>query len=231
MHHSTVSARTGPGGGGGTNMMSYLLNGAGSAIKPSVSFVSMARKDYKQHHYTDEQDGPSSLQIIGNEHSRKDERGGADNWYEIERSTHCNEIPAKTACLDDVKKMLYTDYRDNAADMAKTLLTMPSAKRAEVRIAKEKLEEFAKFKENHKYVGRRERVIKNGWRHGITGLDNADSENTSIFYQDSKKRKDLVQSEKDRMNTGRLQKLKISFGTSSQVPVSSETYKRTRSLL
>ena len=60
-HQSTVSARKGSGGGGGSNMMSYLMNGAGGSIKPSVSFVSMSRKEYKQHHYTDEQDGPSSM--------------------------------------------------------------------------------------------------------------------------------------------------------------------------
>lgn len=53
-HQSTVSARGGSGGGGGSNMMSYLMNGAGGSIKPSVSFVSMSRKEYKQHHYTDE---------------------------------------------------------------------------------------------------------------------------------------------------------------------------------
>jgi len=32
------------------------------------------------------------------------------------------------------------------------------------------------------FVGRRDRAIKVGWRHGITGIENADSENTSIFY-------------------------------------------------
>ena len=87
-HQSTVSARTGPGGGGGTNMMSYLLNGAGSAIKPSVSFVSMGRADYKQHIYTDIQDGPSPLQLLGNEPSAKDKAGGADNHFEVERKAH-----------------------------------------------------------------------------------------------------------------------------------------------
>jgi len=38
-------------------------------------------------------------------------------------------------------------------------------------------------------MGRRERTIKGGWRHGITGIDNADSMNTSIFYQESKAQK------------------------------------------
>lgn len=231
-------------------MMSYLLNGAGSAIKPSVSFVSMSRRDYKQHIYTDEYDGPSSLQIIGNEQSQKDKAGGADNLYEVERNVHSNEIPVKTHVLDDVKKMLYTNYAEPGAD-TKTLLSMPAAKRAEIKIAKDKLEEFAHFKEKHKFLGRRERVIKSGWRHGVTGLDNADSENTSYFYRETKDKNDFTQSEKDKLNNSRLQsklpnkilflftiilfiyylELKITFGTSSQTPVGTDTYKRTRSLL
>ena len=98
--------------------------------------------------------------------------------------------------------MLYTNY---AEDGSKKLLASPGQKRAEIRIAKEKLEEFAHFKEKHKFLGRRERVIKSGWRHGVTGLDNADSENTSMFYKESKKEKDFYQSEKDKINNNRLQ--------------------------
>ena len=57
----TVSARAGPGGGGGSSMMNYLMSGTTNSIKPSVSFISMGRKDYKQIKYTDEIDGPSPM--------------------------------------------------------------------------------------------------------------------------------------------------------------------------
>jgi len=80
-------------------------------------------------------------------------------------------------------------------------------------------------------MGRRERTIKGGWRHGITGIDNADSSNTSVFYQDIKALKANAQSERDIINNKRLQSLKIQFGTSSQMPISSEDHKRTKSLL
>ena len=80
--------------------------------------------------------------------------------------------------------MLYTNYAEPTAEMSKTLLSMPGTKRNEIKQAKNRLEEFAKFKEQHKFLGRRERVIKSGWRHGITGMDNADSENTSVFFKD-----------------------------------------------
>lgn len=50
---NVYSARPGPGGGGGSQMVNFLISGTSSQIKPSVSFLSMARKDYKQHKYTD----------------------------------------------------------------------------------------------------------------------------------------------------------------------------------
>ena len=73
MTGSTVSARNaGPGGGGGSNMLNYLLSATTNTIKPSVSFVAMGRKDYKQNIYTEANDGPSSLQVLGNEKAFKD---------------------------------------------------------------------------------------------------------------------------------------------------------------
>jgi hypothetical protein len=52
--------------------------------------------------------------------------------------------------------------------------------------------QYHEFKQGHALIGRRERAIKSGWRHGITGIDNADSENTSVFYQQQKKLKDEI---------------------------------------
>lgn len=65
------------------------------------------------------------------------------------------------------------------------------------------------------FLGRRERLFKGGWRHGITGIDNADSPSTSIFYLNQNKLKQFKESEKHIINEKRLEKLKIFFGTSS----------------
>ena len=60
--NNTISGgRPGPGGGGGSNMLSYLMSGTTNSIKPSVSFISMSRGEYKQTKYYDENDGPSPL--------------------------------------------------------------------------------------------------------------------------------------------------------------------------
>lgn len=101
-------------------------------------------------------------------------------------------------------------------------MASPKAKRQEIKDIKRKLDQYHQFKQTHVTMGRRERAIKGGWRHGITGIDNADSENTSVFFQEQKKLKDSKMSEKMILNNKRLEDLKIQFGTSSQMPVSSD---------
>ena len=54
--------------------------------------------------------------------------------------------------------------------------------RDEIRDIKNNLDEYREFKKNHMFLGRRERNIKAGWRHGITGVENADSENCSVYF-------------------------------------------------
>ena len=79
-------------------------------------------------------------------------------------------------------------------------------------------------------MGQRERTLKGGWRHGITGVENATSENCSVFYKDKKVDKDFWQKEKDTINKKRLDRIATCFGTSAQMSISSEKFKRTTSL-
>lgn len=51
--------------------MSYLSANSNS-IRPSISFISMNRGEYKQTKYTDENNGPSPMQLLGNEKAFKD---------------------------------------------------------------------------------------------------------------------------------------------------------------
>ena len=84
---NTLGSRAGPGGGGGSNMLSYLMSGTTNSIKPSVSFISMSRDEYKQIKYYDENDGPSPLQILGNEKTIKD-KTLQPTLFENERNNH-----------------------------------------------------------------------------------------------------------------------------------------------
>ena len=53
-------------------------------------------------------------------------------------------------------------------------------------------------------MGKRERTLKGGWRHGITGIENSDAQAPSVFYSGVKQAKDRIQSQKDALNNNRL---------------------------
>ena len=67
----------------------------------------------------------------------------------------------------------------------------PSKRREEVAAIKNKLADYQEFKKTQMDLGRRDRIIKGAWRHGITGVDNADSANSSVFFKDLKSQKDF----------------------------------------
>ena len=125
--------------------------------------------------------------------------------------------------LQEAREMLYGKNSGELVD--------PKVRRHEIKLIREKLDEYNQFKGQQVMLGHRDRQIRGGWRHGITGIDNADSEYTSVFYRDNKARNDFVQSERAKINSKRLDTLRLGFGTSSQMPVGSESIKRTRSLL
>jgi hypothetical protein len=78
-------------------------------------------------------------------------------------------------------------YRNDAS-----VICGPKLKRDEIKEIKQRLDQYHDFKQNHVQMGRRERTIKGGWRHGIMGIENADSDNTSVFFQEQKKLKDQL---------------------------------------
>jgi hypothetical protein len=51
----------------------------------------------------------------------------------------------------------------------------PKERRQEIFNIKDNLDKYKQFKLNHIKLGHRERSIKAGWRHGVTGIENADS--------------------------------------------------------
>ena len=101
--------------------------------------------------------------------------------------------------------MLYTDYSDHGNELTKKLLKTPLEKREEVKDAKKKLQEYQDFKQKHIFLGQRERTIKGGWKHGITGIENADSEHISVFYKEQRDGKSSKQAHADGINAVRYQ--------------------------
>jgi len=52
-------------------------------------------------------------------------------------------------------------------------LISPKEKRDEIKQIRKLMDEYQDYKQDHNFLSRRERQIKNGWRHGITGLFDA----------------------------------------------------------
>jgi len=49
---------------------------------------------------------------------------------------------------------------------------------------RDKLKEYKAFKTEHMFLSKRDRLMKTAWKHGITGVDDADSKTTQCFYTD-----------------------------------------------
>ena len=89
------------------------------------------------------------------------------------------------------------------------------------------MDEYHDYKEDHIYLSRRERQIKNGWRHGITGL--FDARQNDVFYKDNNESRNLREDKSKTLNAKRLQDIQQCFGTSGQIAVGSPDFKRTTS--
>jgi hypothetical protein len=61
-------------------------------------------------------------------------------------------------------------------------LRHPTENRKEIFEAKEQLKIYKAFKNEHKQLGRRDRIMRTSWRHGVVGVDDADSSITQCFY-------------------------------------------------
>lgn len=62
----------------------------------------------------------------------------------------------------------------------------PKEARAEVQEIAKQLKEYQEFKKTHGLITKRDRIMRTGWRHGVVGVDDADEENTQVFYKDAR---------------------------------------------
>jgi hypothetical protein len=97
-------------------------------------------------------------------------------FYESERDHHIQAINKKVADLKDAQAKLMVDSGE---------VRVPRERRQELNDIKTKLHEFNQLKTQQIFFGKRDRIIKAGWRHGVFGVDDADSNQTSVFYKDS----------------------------------------------
>ncbi len=50
--------------------------------------------------------------------------------------------------------------------------------------AKEQLKLYKNFKETHRHLVKRDRLVKSNWKHGILGVEDADAPSPGIFYKE-----------------------------------------------
>lgn len=72
--------------------------------------------------------------------------------------------------------------------------------------------------------------MRTAWKHGVLGLDDADSKQTQCFYKDARDEKEAKQRSKDFINSRRTDCLALGMGTSDQIQIGSPNFKRTESL-
>ena len=67
----------------------------------------------------------------------------------------------------------------------------------------EQLKQVSDYKEQGKFLNRRDRIIKNHWRHGIVGVDDADSKKPLDFYERQRQERLSVEDGKNFINDRR----------------------------
>lgn len=116
----------------------------------------------------------------------KDSKLDSKIYYENEREKHLNHRDASINKLLEAKRLLYSKQTDplDKNHPNTCALVSPLQRRDENKKIRNHLDNYYHFKQNHKEISHRERNIKAGWRHGVTGLENAESVNTSVMFKE-----------------------------------------------
>lgn len=116
--------------------------------------------------YVDLQDGPSGIQKRPNVPTMMERNEFAKTIYETERDNHTNQSPKKLEALASARSKLYESLAG---------LRTPNENRQEIIEIRNQLKEYNGFKTEHMFLGKRDRLMKSAWRHGVFGVDDADA--------------------------------------------------------
>ena len=150
-----------------------------SAIKPTTSFLNLGRDKQVFDHYIDLMSGPSSLQ---KRHSIPTQyEVNKTSIYETQREEHQSKVAEKVSGMMEARKSLFGDQTPNEG------LCSAKTTRDDIKSLREKMDSYLAFKQEHKLLTKRDRLMRTAWKHGIVGVDDADSATTSIFYLEAEK--------------------------------------------
>lgn len=134
--------------------------------------MNLSREQSKLKYFVDLQDGPSSLQKRDGIATLK-ERSRSPLPFEQEREAHLAQTKEAAQKIKHIQSALFSKDPESVA--SQTGLKSPSKAREEIKTLKESLATLKEFKEQQMFLGKRDRLISKGWRHGILGVDDADS--------------------------------------------------------
>mmetsp|Transcript_6558 Transcript_6558/g.5636 ORF Transcript_6558/g.5636 Transcript_6558/m.5636 type:complete len:175 (+) Transcript_6558:54-578(+) len=81
---------------------------------------------------------------------------------------------------------------------------------------KQKLKEFGDWKNTKNFINKRDRLMKNSWRHGVVGVENPLNPDSEV-YNDIHHNKQLIEENKNYINNKRKKNLSKYNNTSSQI--------------
>ncbi|CDW82218.1 UNKNOWN [Stylonychia lemnae] len=153
-------------------------------VRPSTSFISVPRENVSQIKYIDEQKGGPSFLL---------KRDGVPTLKSLENDgsvqLHYNTERKNFKALNNDQKIFnakIVQFQGKQDEHGEILipnadLKYPSQRRQEIYEAKEAFKNYQEIKSQKIFIKKRNRLIQNGWRNGIVGVE-VPGDQGSLFY-------------------------------------------------
>lgn len=161
----------------------------------------------KQSIYIDQYDGPSSLITISPD--RKNDLVKSNkmlNPYQEERDQFGKSYSDfQSRAMNDSANNTVPALKRKSMNLSSTkgLLKTSKEQYQEFCEARDTLKEYNELKSNKDFLTKRDRIMKNGWRHGVVGVENPLSPDSDI-YNDAYYTRTLINKDKNSINGRRL---------------------------
>ena len=120
----------------------------------------------------------------------KELNGGEKNMYDIERE----KIPSLARDYKSIQETLYLD--DGA-------MRSPKQKYLETIKVRDEMRKMREVKAEFNFINKRDRIMRNSWKHGILGVEIPDDPGSDLF-KNIQEQRNYQQSEKDHINGRRF---------------------------
>jgi len=174
-------------------------------VRPTHTFISVPRDNNAQTHYVDLSDKSQTLLDSSTNISTSDKNTAAEYY-----SKHREEFLRKEAPANPTAGNFYGT--DNE------YLRGSKSRMEELRQRKQMLTDYNDYKKEHAFLSKREKLVKSGWRHGITGvetpLNQAGKASLTGFYDDIKEKYNFKEQNHSYIQEKRSTVLNYHTGTS-----------------